>query len=163
MTNFNYDNMDPARREHFVYRAFDAKGQLLYVGCTMDLDRRYKEHSARKHPSRWWHLAVRFVLSGPYNYDTGRRLEREAIRSEAPIWNTDEPRRKRLYTIQRRVLDHGFKTGYTPTGVTADGYAAMDAVRDVIPMPGFDRALTDLDVQRAERAERIYMSEQVSA
>lgn len=91
------DYRNPQRREHFVYRAFDLHGRLLYVGCTMRLAERWAEHRAW---SRWASRARRFRISGPYNYDTARRLEREAVRSEHPRFNWHVPGRPR----RRRVL-----------------------------------------------------------
>lgn len=75
------DYRNPERREHFVYRAYDGAGQLLYVGCTMRLDRRWKEHRTS---SEWARKARRFHVSGPFSYDTARRLEREALATEGP-------------------------------------------------------------------------------
>lgn len=151
MTAFNHSNMDPARREHFVYRAYDSTGHLLYVGCTMDLKRRRGEHRSW---SKWWPLAVRFRLSGPYNYTTGRALEREAIKTEHPLWNHNEPRRFRIRAMRTRVTNRAFSRAYSLTGLVSDGYDAIDEVADLIPEPTCDRPLTDLDVARAERADR---------
>lgn len=77
------DYRDPSLRKHFVYRAYDKDGVLLYVGCSMNLSQRWKDHRANK---VWAHLAVSFRLSGPYNYETGRRLEKEALATEQPLY-----------------------------------------------------------------------------
>lgn len=151
MTAFNYSNMHPARREHFVYRAFDAKGQLLYVGCTMDIKRRRGEH---KMSSKWWPAAVRFRVSGPYNYSVGRQLEREAIKGEHPLWNHNEPRRFRIEAMRTRIYNRAFRSAYAATGSVDAAYDAMDEVRELIAERAYDRPLTDMDVARAERADR---------
>lgn len=77
------DYRDPALREHFVYRAYDAAGRLLYVGCSKQPQKRWAEH--RTNRADWVPLAARFRLSGPYNYDTARELERVALRDEYPL------------------------------------------------------------------------------
>lgn len=104
--------MDPSLREHFVYRVFAADGSLVYVGCSYNPEKRMREH---KYTSRWWHLLDRVKLSGPYNYETARRLEYEAIRTEDPSHNGQNPRlvaekrrRSQLFnTVYYAALKHG--------------------------------------------------------
>lgn len=93
---------DPACRRHFVYRAFDAESRLLYVGCTMNLDRRRKEHRS---DSPWFVHATRFRIAGPYNYQTARRIERETIATEQPLYNGDTPGRLDLVRRRSRFVD----------------------------------------------------------
>lgn len=93
---------DPARRRHFVYRAYDAAGQLLYVGMTIDLDRRRREHKTNR---IWFDQAVRFRIAGPYNYQSARRIERQAINSERPVHNHDEPERWRRRVERSRYVN----------------------------------------------------------
>lgn len=78
---------DPARREHFVYFAYDRAGSLLYVGCTMQPDLRLKGHGASNAP--WLEYVIRYRAFGPYNYDTARRIERNSINEHTPPFNTD--------------------------------------------------------------------------
>jgi hypothetical protein len=70
--------------EHLLYRFFDAKGVLLYVGITYDLLGRFSTHSVE----RWWwgHWATLTAT----RYDSRAELEaaeREAIKSEGPRYN----------------------------------------------------------------------------
>lgn len=67
-------------RRHYVYRCFNAAGDLLHVGATSDYDARVKEYEKRpevafigrrEHPTR----AAAFAA------------EREAIREQQPLWN----------------------------------------------------------------------------
>lgn len=152
MTKATLPHMHPLLREHYVYRAFDAEGQLLYVGCTKRLRARKSEH---KSWSEWYPLAVRFRLSGPYNYDTGRRLEREAIDGEHPIWNADEPFRRRIEAMRTRIANRAFKRGRIETGTIEGGYAELHRAERILPPPPRTRPLTSFDVARAERIERI--------
>lgn len=71
----------PHLREHFVYRAYDARGWLLYVGCTKQPTARWREHVADR---KWAPKARRFRLAGPYTYATARDLEHAALRDENP-------------------------------------------------------------------------------
>jgi len=69
---------------HYVYRAYNAAGQLLYVGMTGNPARRAKMHRSR---SPWWHEAARFRLVGPLSQARAAQMEEEAIWSEGPIYN----------------------------------------------------------------------------
>lgn len=92
-------------RDHFVYRMFDAEGQLLYIGCTKVPDQRWGTHNAeRPHMTR---RAVRFKVQGPYPYKTARDIEREALQTEEPEfgWTPAKRREQRLRQqwIARRI------------------------------------------------------------
>lgn len=80
---------DPARREHFVYYAYDARDVLLYIGCTMQPEKRWAGHKAM---GSWSRYAVRFRMQGPYNYDTARFKESSAILEHQPPFNGQSPR-----------------------------------------------------------------------
>lgn len=71
-------------RTHFVYRAYDADGQLLYIGCTKSPQKRMAQH---KYDRRWFADATRFRLSGPYPEARAFLLEAEAIKAERPLHN----------------------------------------------------------------------------
>lgn len=80
--------MKPTRRDtflpHIVYRAYAADGTLLYVGCSVDVAARLRQHGRR---SLWHPLAVRVEQTRYSNYFTGRAAEAEAIRAESPVCN----------------------------------------------------------------------------
>lgn len=84
MSNPTSDYRNPERREHYVYRVFDAEGRLLYVGCTMRPAKRAKEHRDDRKP---WIADVvgKPRLAGPYNYETARAIERRALMTESPL------------------------------------------------------------------------------
>jgi len=88
--NVGHPVRDPSLREHFVYRAFSALGDLLYVGCSLNPEKRIGEH---KFSSDWHGQAARFKLAGPYNYETAREMERQAIATERPLYNYTPERR----------------------------------------------------------------------
>lgn len=92
-------------RNHFVYRYFDAAGDLLYVGCSHRPEVRLAEHRSMR-PGMCAAIA-QIKVSGPYCYKTARGIERDAIRTEDPIcgWTPDKQREKvkRSQWIDRRI------------------------------------------------------------
>lgn len=87
------DHLDLARRlsrreqpvlPAIVYRAFDAEGDLLYVGVTTKGPLRWEQHAATK---PWWNSVARIDVA---HYSTVRDAldaERFAIGSEHPRYN----------------------------------------------------------------------------
>lgn len=71
-------------REYFVYRTFNADGDLLYVGCTKRPQERWTEHRHMK--AKMVAETVRVRVQGPYTRDVAMRIERAAIRSEEPLY-----------------------------------------------------------------------------
>ncbi|MEU4558562.1 GIY-YIG nuclease family protein [Actinoplanes sp. NPDC023936] len=73
-------------RPHILYRFYDRTGVLLYIGITVDLGVRMKDHAKDK---PWWPQVDRAATRIEY-YD-GRRAaldaEREAIKAEKPLEN----------------------------------------------------------------------------
>lgn len=76
-------------RTHFVYMALDADGIALYVGCTGNPPRRYRQHMAGDYNARGWfdHFVTRWHVSGPYTHDVALRIEKERIERYQPIFN----------------------------------------------------------------------------
>lgn len=68
--------------EQTVYRCYDKAGQLLYIGCTSDLDYRLTLHNP---------LVLRetreIVTESYSDRLSGREAERAAIKAEAPLLN----------------------------------------------------------------------------
>jgi hypothetical protein len=79
-------------RPCYVYRWFAFTGQLLYVGCAKDPDKRWAEI---RNVEDWPRFAARRTLE---RYDTvGEALaaELEAIKTESPLFNLNGIRRRR--------------------------------------------------------------------
>lgn len=79
-------------RTHYVYRCFDAEGQLLYIGCAEDVDQRlyHLTHVCNygKQPNRALHHMLATTTSEPFaDKLTARIAERAAIATEAPLLN----------------------------------------------------------------------------
>lgn len=134
--------MDPALREHFVYRCYDADGRLLYVGCTRRPDARWRQHKADRH--YWTADVARTRMAGPYNYDTAREIERVALRDEYPIHAVTPQRisakNRRYGWVRRRAAELlvGIPTpsfevlieAYDKAEAEADGVCDWDAIAE---------------------------------
>lgn len=67
----------------YVYRAFDAEKQLLYVGITKDLVKRFA-----KHEDAHWIWDIASLTAEVYeSRQEAHAAEVEAIRAELPRWN----------------------------------------------------------------------------
>jgi predicted GIY-YIG superfamily endonuclease len=71
-------------RDHFVYRAWDAEGRLLYIGLTSQPERRYIAH---KYSMPWFEYLARYTRMGPFTKDVAADLERRAIAAENSYYN----------------------------------------------------------------------------
>jgi hypothetical protein len=69
---------------HWVYRAYDADGVCLYIGCTGWLSERRTTH---RRESAWFASAVRWRLTGPMSKQAAYRLEADQIAELRPIHN----------------------------------------------------------------------------
>lgn len=120
--NFAHPIRTPLLREHVVYRAFDAAGALLYVGCTARLEDRL---SAHRFTSDWGHLGVRVKVVGPYNYETAREIERVAIATERPLYNYT-PERRTWAKAHTRLVDAYLRH------IVAQGADLIDSIREAV-------------------------------
>lgn len=125
---------DPARREHYVYWVYDASDVLLYIGCSMNLRRRWSEH--RSDHREWINFAARFRVQGPYNYETARRMERDAIDSYEPPFNYDTVAvlslKRQRHGLVDRLIDRYLTEGHNSN--TAIRLAVDEAYR-LLPEP----------------------------
>jgi hypothetical protein len=67
-----------------LYRFYDAKDRLLYIGITVSLFRRWNNHNALK---PWWRKVTRATVEHFPDRASVMRAERNAIRAEMPIYN----------------------------------------------------------------------------
>lgn len=70
--------------EHLLYRLFDANDELLYVGRTNDLRRRFESH-AEAQP--WWPEVARSQVESLASFVALCQAERTAIVEERPKYN----------------------------------------------------------------------------
>jgi predicted GIY-YIG superfamily endonuclease len=70
--------------ETYVYRYFDAAGNLLYVGQSAHVETRDRNHRNGK---LWYPLVAHRTLEGPYTKDMALAAEFLALQTEDPIHN----------------------------------------------------------------------------
>jgi len=71
-------------RTHWVYRALDREGRVLYVGCTKQPRKRWSQHKTDR--ANWVPYVCRWRLSGPYVHETARRIETAEQARLQPYW-----------------------------------------------------------------------------
>ena len=71
-------------RRAAVYRWFAFTGRLLYVGCSVDPDKRWQD---LQRTEGWTHLAAWRTLEWHESLPEARAAEREAIKTEDPLFN----------------------------------------------------------------------------
>jgi predicted GIY-YIG superfamily endonuclease len=67
-----------------LYRFFDAKGSLLYVGISLNPGARWKQHRADK---PWWTEVANVTVEHHPDRQSVMDAEREAIKRERPRYN----------------------------------------------------------------------------
>ena len=71
-------------KEHALYRFYDRTDVLLYVGITMDLPKRFKQHRQAK---PWWLAVTRVDVDHFESRRAALAAEKAAIRDESPLYN----------------------------------------------------------------------------
>jgi hypothetical protein len=74
-----------------LYRYYDRHGALLYVGISEDWELRLKNHQRY---SEWFPYAYQLCLEHHRSRKSAQAAEREAIRSEWPLYNVHSSTRK---------------------------------------------------------------------
>ena len=77
--------------DHFVYRAFDADDVLLYVRRTRHLPSGWTNRADEPYVELWGPHVDRFAVSGPYTSAEAAEVEAQAILTERPVFNLEEP------------------------------------------------------------------------
>lgn len=124
--SYNYpDGSQP----HYVYRAFDAAGRLIYVGCSLDPEARVANHRM----TSWWADQIERVEFTPAgSRDAARRAERRTIIGERPRWNV----KSRWPSVQGEALESAldYEVAFLACGNTdtAWGRSHLASVRRLI-------------------------------
>ena len=72
------------REPTHVYYFYDVQGNLLYVGITNDIKRRWAQHAEDK---PWWHLVARKEKVLYSTRQEAERVEAHQIRTHRPMYN----------------------------------------------------------------------------
>ena len=72
-------------RNQFVYRVYNAAGEVIYVGRTSRPEHRWSVHRSAKRDMVHQTHACR--MAGPYEYETARRIEAHLIHAHNPEFN----------------------------------------------------------------------------
>jgi predicted GIY-YIG superfamily endonuclease len=114
-------------RAFFVYRMFDRNGELLYVGCTNNLRRRWKEHRTER--PEVVSQAISFKVHGPFTREVARQKERTAAETEHPLYGWTPAKQSviniRSGYIRRRMRalqaeGHNWHNAYDSASAEAD-------------------------------------------
>lgn len=70
-----------------LYRLYDSKGSLLYVGITADPEARWKGHSHSVRSSAWWPQVAKKSIEWFPSRLAAYEAETKAIQTEKPIHN----------------------------------------------------------------------------
>lgn len=106
---------DLEKRPHYLYRHYDAAGQLLYIGLTTCPETRPWVKADRP----WLPQSVRCEISDPINNRTEAIVaEMNAIRDEWPLHNW--PNRYRTYPVR------------PPAPAAPDFYSAGPAIAELV-------------------------------
>lgn len=122
---------------HVVYRAFDAEGSLLYVGCTSSLTKRSDQHARG---SAWWPYMARIEHRAYATYAQARFAETLAIRTESPLFNlrgrdVPEPRAREAaaaYTGSAAAPQSTGEDALSPVEVAAEWGVDRSTVKRLI-------------------------------
>lgn len=79
-----FDPMEPKPEINYVYRFYDAKDRLLYVGITRTPQSRFQTHQLN---SPWWDLAERCTIDVRATRASAFWAEGMAIYHESPVFN----------------------------------------------------------------------------
>jgi excinuclease UvrABC nuclease subunit len=79
-----YDRWLGAIHSPCVYRCFDARGVLLYIGSSVNVARRCQLHKSH---SLWWPQVRGVVVTTFRTMQEARRSERRSIFTEQPTHN----------------------------------------------------------------------------
>jgi predicted GIY-YIG superfamily endonuclease len=71
-----------------VYRYYDLRGRLLYVGCTQNMPQRHWSHSSGGTGAFWFPLVARTRMQVFPTVEAARAAEMVAIQEEEPAYNT---------------------------------------------------------------------------
>lgn len=94
---------------HVLYRMYGPVDEILYIGVTDDPPARFKGH---RHIQRWWNQVCTIKLDRYMTREELEAAEREAIASEAPLYNFQQN------PVRRFNVENCRAQGHTPRSKT---------------------------------------------
>lgn len=91
---------EPLPGRAYVYRFFDSRDRLLYVGVTTDVGARLTSH---RRSSEWWSEACRAQVDFHESLAVARHAEALAIIAEQPRCNAMRPHARRVAVLTERA------------------------------------------------------------
>ncbi len=152
-----------------VYRAYDADGVLLYVGCSRRWPLRFEQHAGAR---PWWDEVTRVDLQHFATCLEAFAAERNAIASEYPLYNiagksrppVRRARRPRgplpLTPLKRVIFSEGFKQSWLAEQIGVD-QPAMSRIVNGLHCNDATRAAIAQALQR--NVEDLWPDEQAAA
>lgn len=114
-----------------VYRVYDVTGSLLYVGSSINVFQRMRDHRTY---APWWRLASEGTVTRYENRWIARKVEALAIRDEHPRFNVTrevtEERRPHEITEPIEVLSLFWEQGKVWVDADAERQAPVHDVPD---------------------------------
>lgn len=74
-------------RPTYVYRAYNHRGRLLYVGASANPEHRFLSRAGHRIFSHWFADVADVTIARYECYTIARNAETEAIKEEWPLWN----------------------------------------------------------------------------
>lgn len=117
----------------YVYRASDASGRLLYVGCSVDVEARLRYHEAN---AQWWPFHESVAVEEFATQKEALAAEAVAIATEHPRWNMagrsdDHPDGKCNTVQQAHWLDYERDVSRRHRSLIAEEQRLLRALRKV--------------------------------
>lgn len=90
---------------HYVYRHFDEHGQALYVGCSTDVQKRFKSHMFQR---TWWAEQVaRTKITVHPTKAAGWKVEKQEIARLEPLHNGEVQLMATDEWDEQKFIQHG--------------------------------------------------------
>lgn len=97
--------------QHYVYKAFDSFGLLLYIGCTINVPKRRAAHRN----ATWSRFSETLAIWGPYpDKASARAVESHAIENEGSYFNCTKADTARTQANRNAAAQVLYARGWYP-------------------------------------------------
>lgn len=108
---------------HYVYRHFDKDGQALYIGCSTDVQQRFKSHMFER---TWWAEKVaRTKVTVHPTRAVGWKVEKEEIARLEPLHNGEVQLMATDQWNQEKFVQHGIALAQANRNGTVNPKSAL--------------------------------------